>query len=382
MEAGHGFITGKRAMRVALAAGAAFVSGLAGIAVVVFALSAVNWHHDDGAAMLLILAGFFVPTVVVAAAVLRQGEPASVAHDPPLADIMPAAQIDAILAQAKAPPPKVKQSASVLVLVSLVVFVLLAGREQTAEHLVLLVLVLLFHEAGHIAGMHVFGYSDLRVLFVPFVGALASGRKEDAPAWQRGVVLLLGPLPGLVLSGVLLVLANEGITRALALQLLVINGLNLMPLYPLDGGCFVQQLFASRPRLQVALSAVGLVGLALLGALGHMRILVAIAAFFLVGIPIQLRLAKESSAMRAAAGPVPALANLSDEALRDLCARAVRSSRVRPPRPPTIVNFMRQIHDRARIEPMNAVTAVGLVAAYAGGFFLVAVDLVLLGRAR
>jgi Zn-dependent protease len=293
-------------------------------------------------------------------------------------EVLPSAQTDAIIALAKAPPPKSEQSGGLLILVSLAAFVLLGRQGQTLGQIALLVLVLFFHEAGHIAGMHLFGYSDLRVLFVPFVGALATGRKVDAPAWQRGVVLLLGPLPGLLLSAVLLSFPVSGIARSLAIQLLLINGLNLLPLYPLDGGGFVQQLFASRPRVQVALSAAGLAGVALLAWYANLRILLGIAVLLLLGIPVQLRLARESAAMRAEHGAIPKLADLSDEALRELFARALRSSRVRPPRPKTIAQFMQQIHDRARIEPMKPGIAVALVAAYFGGFVLLFLDVLLL----
>lgn len=58
----------------------------------------------------------------------------------------------------------------------------------------------LVHELGQLLGMWVFGYSDLTMFFVPFLGALASGRKAEIKPWQEAIVLVMGPLPGYLLG--------------------------------------------------------------------------------------------------------------------------------------------------------------------------------------
>ena len=135
---------------------------------------------------------------------------------------------------------------------------LLAGAAalgyMTSWEMALLILgVLLFHEFGHALAMRAVGYSGLSVLVLPFLGAVAIGRKDDAGPWQKLVVLLAGPLPGLLLGVVCLRLSqNHPESRALLTNIgwmaLGINYFNLLPFTPLDGGQIVDSfLFARRP---------------------------------------------------------------------------------------------------------------------------------------
>ncbi len=131
--------------------------------------------------------------------------------------------------------------------------------------------VLLFHEFGHALAMRAFGYRELGVVVLPFLGAVAFGRKDDAGPWQKLVVLLAGPLPGLILAVVCLEIAMAGAGSPLLLKIgvmaLVINLFNLLPFTPLDGGQIVDTfLFARRPRFRFVfftLSVLALIGIAL-----------------------------------------------------------------------------------------------------------------------
>src|SRR5579859_2421271 len=201
----------------------------------------------------------------------------------------PSLDADAVIADAKK-PPRASAHSGILLLVSLTAFALAEGGRQSVPGLLLLMAVLSIHEGGHALGMILFGYRDVRVFFVPFLGAVAGGRKIDAPAWQRGIVLLLGPLPGIFLSFLLLSAPAVGLARVFAVQLLLVNGFNLLPFYPLDGGGFVQLLFASRPRLQAATSTVGMTALALVSCYLHLWILLAVSVFFLAGTGLRFRL--------------------------------------------------------------------------------------------
>jgi hypothetical protein len=60
--------------------------------------------------------------------------------------------------------------------------------------------LLLVHEGGHYAALRWAGYQDLKVFFLPFLGAAVSGRHEQPSSRQEFVVLFAGPLPGLVLG--------------------------------------------------------------------------------------------------------------------------------------------------------------------------------------
>ena len=69
--------------------------------------------------------------------------------------------------------------------------------------------VLLFHEFGHALAMRAVGYRGLSVLVIPFLGAVAIGRKDDATPWQKLAVLIAGPLPGLILAVICLRLSLD-----------------------------------------------------------------------------------------------------------------------------------------------------------------------------
>src|SRR5688572_24768456 len=63
-------------------------------------------------------------------------------------------------------PPKRWSGATILVL-SFVAFLVVTSRDTSLSDLAVLVAVLLFHEAGHLIGMKLFGFSDLRMFFLP-----------------------------------------------------------------------------------------------------------------------------------------------------------------------------------------------------------------------
>ena len=107
-----------------------------------------------------------------------------------------------------------------------------------------------FHEAGHALTMRMLGYRDVQVFFVPLLGAMTVGRPAATTVRDRLAVLLAGPVPGLWLAVVLLAIyqasAPAGVLRVAALTLLILNGLNLLPFTPLDGGRALEAL--TRPE--------------------------------------------------------------------------------------------------------------------------------------
>ena len=110
------------------------------------------------------------------------------------------------------------------------------------------VVVLFIHEAGHLAAMKAFGFRDLRMLFVPLLGALALGKKELVKQSERVIILLAGPVPGILLGLPLLVFGpREPIDfHSLGLVFVILNLFNLLPITPLDGGRLIETLFFSR----------------------------------------------------------------------------------------------------------------------------------------
>ena len=154
---------------------------------------------------------------------------------------------------------------------------------------VLLFAILLVHEFGHALAMRAFGYRNLGVLVLPFLGAVALGRKDDAGPWQKMLMLLAGPLPGLLLGVLCLHLAavpeRAWLTEA-GLLMLTINLFNLLPLTPLDGGQIVDTfVFARWPRLRAIFFAISALGLIVVGYRLQSAILAGVGVILAFGIP-------------------------------------------------------------------------------------------------
>ena len=105
----------------------------------------------------------------------------------------------------------------------------------------LVILMLFIHEAGHYLGMRQFGYRNLKMFFIPFFGAAVNGY-ACVPVTKESIVYLLGPIPGIILGcgfGIIYLLTHESVWLDAARIFVTINTINLLPLYPLDGGQFV-----------------------------------------------------------------------------------------------------------------------------------------------
>src|SRR5262245_26006745 len=80
-----------------------------------------------------------------------------------------------------------RTSAVLVLFASLAMFIGLGGAAGSRSggsafsltNLFILVPVLLFHEAGHWVAMRAFGYRNLRMFFIPFLGAAVSGRNYN-----------------------------------------------------------------------------------------------------------------------------------------------------------------------------------------------------------
>ncbi len=116
----------------------------------------------------------------------------------------------------------------------------------------LLVTVIFIHEAGHFIAMKFFGYKGVNMIFVPFVGAYVSGTATNLSRRNKLIVLLAGPLPGIIIGSILLLLHQNNYNetfRQLSILFLLLNVFNLLPVFPLDGGQFFQTLFFNGSRI-------------------------------------------------------------------------------------------------------------------------------------
>jgi hypothetical protein len=242
-------------------------------------------------------------------------------------------------------------------LIGLILFVLVLAAGNSAAKVGILVGVLLFHELGHFLGMLLFGYKDVTMFFVPFLGAAVTGRKDRAPVWQQVVILLLGPLPGLVLGTVLwinLLQTQHPLICQAAGWLIALNLLNLAPLEPLDGGRLVNLLlFYRRPRCEAAAVCLSAVTVALVGEFVFGSwLLFGLGVLILFSVPGRYATARAACRLldQWPALPVDPGA-LSQTQLRDTFRQVLRAF-------PTVdlasvVRQMRQVHERAAVVPLG-----------------------------
>lgn len=195
-------------------------------------------------------------------------------------------------AVAKMLEPDAKRSwlKNIIVLVlSIGAFILIGGVAWSWEFALMLIPILLLHEAGHWLAMKVFGYRDMRMFFIPLFGAAVTGRQPRVAGWKPVVVYLAGPLPGIALAivlGIVGIIMGLSWLRLFAGLMLFINGINLLPIMPLDGGRIVNSLLFSRHYIFDLLFR-GLGGLALFaaGAAIGEKVMVFFGIAMLVGLP-------------------------------------------------------------------------------------------------
>lgn len=137
--------------------------------------------------------------------------------------------------------------------VSLALYLIL-GYYIFPSYIMLLIItaIVIFHELGHFFAMKYYKYSELGIFFIPLLGAYVSGTKREVSQKQSAIILLAGPLPGIIL-GIIFYFINQqheigyypfGISlERIAELMIILNLINLFPVYPLDGGQLLNRVF-------------------------------------------------------------------------------------------------------------------------------------------
>jgi len=147
----------------------------------------------------------------------------------------------------------------------------------------LLSIIVVVHEAGHVAAMLAVGVGVRGIYLIPFLGGAAVPRTAYRTEGRLGFIALMGPGLSLIPTfGLLAMLpAARGTHLLQAAQMFaIINAVNMLPIYPLDGGLILNALLGSvNRRSALVASWIGLlVGLGLALYLQS----------FLIGIPFLL----------------------------------------------------------------------------------------------
>jgi stage IV sporulation protein FB len=138
------------------------------------------------------------------------------------------------------------------------------------KSVIFLVIVILIHEMGHFVAMKIFGYNDVKMFFVPFLGAFVSGNAKEISLSKKAIMILAGPVPGIILGLIclwLFVVTRNTILYQFALLFLFLNVFNLLPVSPMDGGQLLETLYFHSSKIVqtifIALSCIAIIYLAI-----------------------------------------------------------------------------------------------------------------------
>ena len=193
-------------------------------------------------------------------------------------------------------------SGAVILGISIAVFLAAGAARWNWSFALMLIPVLLFHELGHFVAMRVFKYRNVKMFFIPLLGAAVTGQNYNVAGWKKAIVSLAGPVPGILVGGVLGIVAavngDEGLLLEAAQLTIILNAFNLLPFLPLDGGWIVHVLLFSRHHvLDTTFRAIAAGVLILSGLLG-LRFLMFIGIMMLLGLRSAHRVARVASEIR------------------------------------------------------------------------------------
>ncbi len=125
--------------------------------------------------------------------------------------------------------------------ISVLLFILFMSLSGISNFIFIffVIAVLFIHEMGHFSFMKLFKYTNVSMMFVPLMGAFVRGEKEKYEQKQSVLVIMAGPIPGVIIGMILLYFGTlwkmEWVFN-LSIIFLFLNMMNLLPLDPLDGG--------------------------------------------------------------------------------------------------------------------------------------------------
>jgi Zn-dependent protease len=264
----------------------------------------------------------------------------------------------------------------ILLVLSLAIFAWIGALSWSWEICAIIGTALLVHEFGHYVAMRWFKYRDLRMFFIPLLGAAVTGKNDNVAGWKKAVVYLMGPLPGIVFGTGMAVAAIVLETPAVAKAALLVIGLNLfnlLPILPLDGGGFWNAvLFCRHPRLEAGFKSLAGVCLLACGLAGGIWFVLGIS--MLMGVPKTLRLGTAAQRLRQK-GWQPAVGErISREAAETILAELKQTAKS-PPAARTAAAEALNVFEHLNARPPSMLTSFGLAASYAVAVFVALVGL-------
>lgn len=180
-------------------------------------------------------------------------------------------------------------------LISLVIygFLFFAIFSKDLMYIAAVLVVLLIHEFGHFFAMKAFKYTNVKLFILPLLGAYVSGKKPVVSQWQMSIIILAGPVPGIII-GFLLLLYNASHPNEKLQMLgnifLYLNAINLLPFIPLDGGRLLETLFVNQNHiLRLVFSSISIICTLLLAIMSQSILLLVIPASLIFDMIMEIK---------------------------------------------------------------------------------------------
>jgi Zn-dependent protease len=233
--------------------------------------------------------------------------------------------------------------------------------------------ILLVHEFSHYVAMRHFGYRNLHMMFIPFLGAVVSGHRFNVPGWKQCVVSLAGPLPSIAIAavaGAAAIRAGWTGTADVLAMALVLNGFNLLPIFPLDGGQVVRAtIFCRAPMLDAGFRTIAAVAVVAVGWWGGLWVLTGVGVLLLFGVPEAFRNAGVARRLRRGGFRTlsPDGDTIEDADVRRILAE-IRAGRPSPAEPSALATRIVGTYQLLNLRPPGALASLGFLTLQVGGF--------------
>ena len=139
-----------------------------------------------------------------------------------------------------------------LISLAIYAFLFYAVFQMDFIYIAAVLVVLLIHELGHFFAMKAFNYTNVKLFVLPMLGAYVTGKKSTISQRQMSVVILAGPVPGIIIGFALLMFNLSHPSERIEMLgniFLVLNAFNLLPFIPLDGGRLLEALFINHNHI-------------------------------------------------------------------------------------------------------------------------------------
>ena len=197
---------------------------------------------------------------------------------------------------------KQRVNAWILLGASLLLFTGLGAFKWDLSWVIILVVTIFIHEMGHVLGMKLFRYKNIKMLFIPFLGGAAIGTPGRQDAFRIAMISILGPVFGLLscyLAVAVWLYYPQKFLVEYAWFSLFINALNLLPILPLDGGHFMNEtLFSRFPKAELVFNIAAVIALAYIACLWSSWLMGFLALFWMITIPLKYNIGNVAAKLK------------------------------------------------------------------------------------